>query len=291
MKKRLLVIKILVSASVLYFVFRNVDAKTLLRQFSEIRAGIISFGFAVFLMQSVLSSLKWKIILTADGKSVPLLYLLKCYLIGNFISLFLPSSFGGDVYRSYALGKYNKDYLQNTSSVLFDRLSGLFALASLSIISFGIFYRSLINYPFIICYGMGILLFLVASSRRGIALFNGVRNKFLKMYVGIMESFNKYSHDGRVLVSSLLIAFIFQSNIVLVNKLFCYALKIDISLAHLYTIIPLVYLTEALPISINGLGVREGAYVFFFHRLGFRERRLWPWACSLSACGMRLQFR
>ena len=37
--------------------------------------------------------------------------------IGNFISLFLPSSFGGDIYRIYALKNYNSDYLQSTSSV------------------------------------------------------------------------------------------------------------------------------------------------------------------------------
>jgi hypothetical protein len=33
-------------------------------------------------------------------------------------------------------------------------------------------------------------------------------------------------------------------------------------------VIPLIYLTEALPISINGLGLREGAFVFFFTQKG-----------------------
>jgi hypothetical protein len=38
-------------------------------------------------------------------------------------------------------------------------------------------------------------------------------------------------------------------------------------------VIPLIYLTEALPISINGLGVREGAFVFFFTQTGVSKEK------------------
>ena len=38
-------------------------------------------------------------------------------------------------------------------------------------------------------------------------------------------------------------------------------------------VIPLVYLIEALPISINGLGVREGAFVFFLNQAGFSSEQ------------------
>jgi hypothetical protein len=46
------------------------------------------------------------------------------------------------------------------------------------------------------------------------------------------------------------------------------ALQMDVNIGYLFTVIPLVYLTEALPISINGLGVREGAFVFFMKQIG-----------------------
>jgi len=55
---------------------------------------------------------------------------------------------------------------------------------------------------------------------------------------------------------------------VFLNKIYCLALGIEIPITYLFMVIPLIYLTEALPISINGLGVREGAFVFFFAQKG-----------------------
>ena len=62
----------------------------------------------------------------------------------------------------------------------------------------------------------------------------------------------------------LLLAFAFQLNVVVINKVYTLALGIDVGFTLLLVIIPLIYLTEALPISINGLGVRESAFAFFF---------------------------
>jgi hypothetical protein len=62
----------------------------------------------------------------------------------------------------------------------------------------------------------------------------------------------------------LLLAFAFQLNVVVINMVYTLALGIDVSFSLLLVIIPLIYLTEALPISINGLGVRESAFAFFF---------------------------
>ena len=46
------------------------------------------------------------------------------------------------------------------------------------------------------------------------------------------------------------------------------ALSIDIPMSQLIVIIPLIFLTEVLPISINGAGVRDSAFVFFFVMIG-----------------------
>ena len=72
---------------------------------------------------------------------------------------------------------------------------------------------------------------------------------------------------------SLIISFWFQINIVILNHFYCFALNIDLSITYLFIVIPLIYLTEALPISINGLGVREGAFVFFFTQAGVSKEK------------------
>jgi glycosyltransferase 2 family protein len=82
--------------------------------------------------------------------------------------------------------------------------------------------------------------------------------------VKILRSFRNYRTHRRLLATVLLLAFAFQFNVIVINKVYTLALGINVAFSLLVVIIPLIYLTEALPISINGLGVRESAFAFFF---------------------------
>jgi len=267
-KKYLRAVKFVFSLSLLAYLFSLVDINNLWTQLKELNAYVFLMAFCILFVQCLLSSAKWKIILTADNKKVPFWFLLKSYMIGNFISLFLPTSFGGDIYRIYTLRHYNQDYIQNTSSVLFDRISGLFALSSISVISISIFYKDFINYKFLILYGIAVGAFWLLTSKFIITKLEGIHNKFIKPFIGVIESFHQYRKNKKILFLSLLISFLFQINIVILNKFYCNALNIDLPLNYLFVVIPIIYLTEALPISINGLGVRESAFVFFLTRKG-----------------------
>jgi len=66
------------------------------------------------------------------------------------------------------------------------------------------------------------------------------------------------------------ISFLFQFNVVVGNQIYCAALDIDIPFGHLLVIVPVVYLTEILPISVNGIGVRDGAFALAFSMLGYK---------------------
>jgi uncharacterized protein (TIRG00374 family) len=288
MKKYLKILKILISVGILTFLFYRIDIGVLAEQFFKIRFVIFAFAFTILFIQCALSSVKWKVILSADEKPVPYLFLLKSYLIGNFISLFLPTSFGGDLYRIYALKEYNKDYLQNTSSVLFDRITGLFALLSISILSFALFFGSMIDVAILALYAAAILVFWIMTTRWFLKFFEKFKSKLVQFPRRILISFSQYRSNIPVLLASLCISFFFQSNIVFLNKIYSVALNIDISTAYLFMAIPLVYLTEALPISINGLGIREGAFVFFLNQAGFTSEQ--GLALGLLVISMRYLF-
>jgi uncharacterized protein (TIRG00374 family) len=268
MKQYVTIIKILISIGVLTFLFYKVDYALFWENLLKIKASIFIAAFAILLIQCALSTLKWKVILSAESKDIPYLYLLKSYLIGNFISLFLPSSFGGDIYRVYSLKDYSQDYFKNTSSVLFDRITGLFALLSISILSFAIFSRSVIDLRVIVIYVFGIIIFWAITAQRVLDYFEKFKSKLIEFPWRILKSFRQYRRNYKILLSCLILSFIFQSNIVFLNKIYTVALQMDVNIGYLFTVIPLVYLTEALPISINGLGVREGAFVFFMKQIG-----------------------
>jgi uncharacterized membrane protein YbhN (UPF0104 family) len=288
MKRYLKIIKIIISIGILAFLFNRVEVGVLWEQFRRIEIIIIVFGFAILFIQCTLSSFKWKVILSIENKSVPYLFLLKSYMIGNFLSLFLPSSFGGDLYRIYALKKYSTDYLQNTSSVLFDRITGLFALLSISILSFALFFRNVIDVRIMAIYVSAIIVFWVMTTHWFINFFEKFESKLVQFPRRILISFSRYRSNIPVLLTTLGISFFFQSNIVFLNKVYVAALNIDIGITYLFMVIPLVYLTEALPISINGLGVREGAFVFFLNQAGFTSEQ--GLALGLLVISMRYVF-
>ena len=68
----------------------------------------------------------------------------------------------------------------------------------------------------------------------------------------------------------IVIAFLFQFNVVVGNQIYCSALNIDIPFGHLLVIVPVVYLTEILPISINSIRVRDSAFAWSFSMLGYK---------------------
>ena len=51
------------------------------------------------------------------------------------------------------------------------------------------------------------------------------------------------------------------------------AVGADVAFGYVVLVVPMIYLLEALPISINGLGVREGAFIFFFTKAGLGFER------------------
>jgi glycosyltransferase 2 family protein len=169
--------------------------------------------------------------------------------------------------------------------VLFDRLSGVLALITICIVG----YLALPDQPYepvvIVAYVLALAGFLIVSSDRVIRLITASNISLVRKIGKVLISFRNYRRDPRTLLMIVLLSLAFQLNIVLINKVYTLALGLDIPLSVLLVIIPLIYLTEILPIAINGLGVRESAFAFFFVMIGHTvEEGL---AVSLLVIGMR----
>lgn len=289
MKKKLLFgIKLSISIGLLAYLFSRIELDVLFSRFAGLKFMLLGLVLFIIFFQYSLSTLKWRIILAADDIEVPYGYLLKNYLIGGFISQFLPTSFGGDVYRVYSLKKFNGNLARNTSSVLFDRISGLFALVSISIISYSFFYGGVNTYLFVVIYLIFCSLFWLLADDRSVEFLSNLKIRIPNIFIDIIRSFSKYKKNKKALFQALLISFFFQHNIVWVIKIYCVALNIDISVKFLFMFVPLIYLTEVLPISINGIGVRDTAFVMFFLQFGnTKEEAI---AVSLLLITMRYLF-
>ena len=265
MKARILFwLKIGVSVGLLGYLLTMIDLDHLLEQLRNLDLRYLALAFVLLLAQIAVSSFQWQLILRSDGVAMRLPFLFKTNLIGGFISLFLPTSFGGDVYRVVAVSGVNKDLAKSASSILFARLCGFFALTSICMIG----YVALPEQPYgplvFFFYVVGVACFLVLSSDTAIGFIDAFEIAIVKKFAKVLRSFRNYRTHRRLLLIVLLLAFAFQLNVVVINKVYTLALGIEVDFTLLLVIIPLIFLTDTLPISINGLGVRESAFAFFF---------------------------
>jgi glycosyltransferase 2 family protein len=281
-------LKICLSAGLLSYLFTLIDLDRLLDHLRNVNLAYVLVALLLLVAQIGISSCKWQLILRSDGVWMRLPFLIKTYMIGNFLSLFLPTSFGGDIYRVLAVRGINRDLAKSVSSVLFDRLSGIMALVSIGSVA----YLALPDQPYqpvvIASYVLALAAFLLVSSDRAIEIIDASKVSLVKKVGKVLTSFRNYRTNPGNLALIILMSFAFQLNIVLINKMYTMALGLDIPLSVLLVIIPVIYLTEILPISINGLGVRESAFGFFFVLIGHTvEEGL---AVSLLVIGMRYLF-
>ncbi|MCL7488541.1 MAG: flippase-like domain-containing protein [Desulfobulbaceae bacterium] len=123
-----ILIKVVISFCFFGVLFSFVQTEKLFAIFSRINWFYFSLSFALVPVMLLASCLKWKLILDLHGEKIPCSKLLKIYLIGYLFSNILPSTFGGDVVRSYYSGKIINNQSFSAIAVFIERFTGIIML-------------------------------------------------------------------------------------------------------------------------------------------------------------------
>jgi len=119
---------------------------------------------------------------------------------------------------------------------------------------------------------MGGLVFAVVQRTWLVAAWQAFRlNRLHKLDAFLhrfLDSLAGYHADRRLIAVVFGLSLAFQ--MIAITTIFCIsrALHWDASFVYFCIFVPLITLGEALPISIFGIGVRDGLYVFFFAQAG-----------------------
>ena len=284
MKKRLvLLVKLLVMAGLLAVLYRHVDFAAFRSALAGVKWGWLPLIYALLLMNTTLSSLKWQLLLRTDGVRVPLPSLLSSYLIGTFFNLFLPSSIGGDSYRVVEASRHG-GAAKSFASVFADRLTGFLALAIWGLLFSAVGWSSLPDkrilwLPVLVFGMMAAMVFALVQRTWLVAVLRFLHfDRFKKLDAFLhrfLDSLAGYHADRALLAKVFSISLFFQMMAIVI--IFCISRAMDWHVPFIYfsIFVPLITLGEALPISIFGIGVRDSLYVFFFSQGGAtREQAL-----------------
>jgi len=190
---------------------------------------------------------------------------------GFFFNNFLPTSFGGDVVKAYYAGKKSNKKAGAFAGVFMDRILAMVPFTLIPVFTITFFTHSIDNKLLIVLVYLiftGCILFLWLLLHRSTAkylafILEPFKEKvwYEKIRSGY-DFFNLYAKHKLVLSWSLALSVTAQVLCIISTYLFAKALGIDyVSIGIFFVVVPIVWVMTLLP-SLNGLGVREGAFVY-----------------------------
>jgi uncharacterized protein (TIRG00374 family) len=85
---------------------------------------------------------------------------------------------------------------------------------------------------------------------------------------GFYDALALYATHWRATAFAVLLTLVFWVGVVLLAFAVTRVLGIEVSLAYIALMMPMVTLVEIIPISVSGIGTREAAVIFFFSAVG-----------------------
>jgi uncharacterized protein (TIRG00374 family) len=281
------VLKVVVSLGLIAYLLSRVGINELVEVMRSASANYLYLLVALFLYFGAISvgSVKWQILLRAQGIRVPLGSLLSFTFVGLFFGNFLPTNVGGDLVRGYDLARHTLLPAETAISVLVDRMLGLIAfvfvavvMALLVVYSEGqaALWEVAVAAAVVLLVLCGVFALLLSNRlRRQIRRLFGISflSRLAPLYDRLSGALSAYRRSYGALAVCFCISILVLSIGSVVNYLISLALGGGISLLHIFLFTPLITFVLLIPISLGGIGLNQSAYVFFFDLVGVPEQR------------------
>jgi len=232
---------------------------------------LLLLGFFVYLCTGVLIGLRLRKVLSVQSIALSGKEAVYLTFIGYFFNNFMPTSFGGDVLKAYYAGKKSNKRAGAFAGVFMDRVLAMLPFTLIPVITITFFAHKIgnnliISAVYLLFLGSIVIIWLLLHKRMAKYLafiLEPFKNKlwYEKIKNGY-EFLNLYSRSKWVLSWSFILSIIAQILSITATYIYARALGIDfVSIGIFFIVVPIVAVTTLVP-SLNGLGVREGAFVY-----------------------------
>lgn len=275
--QRLFVLKIATSTILLAWIISRTSFAEILSAIWSASIPMLLAAYSVSFMATMVSITRWRLLLQAQGATLPRLRLLQAYLVAMFFNSFLPSTVGGDASRALDAYRMTGGNRRAMSSVVLDRLLGLLALVILALVSLH-FARPLSEHLPILPVWLSLAVVGLAGvigavfcglPRRRLAWAIAQMPEYLRRAIAsIANAFEQYRGQWRTLILAFVLSFVLQLNVIVYFIMVAHALGLGVPALDFCLIVPLVSFVIMLPISINGIGLRENAFALMLGYYG-----------------------
>ena len=275
-----LAIKVAISVGLLTLLIVKSDAPRLWHYVRTASIAWLAAALALYFLMILASAWRWGLLLDAQGVSVPGRTLTGSFLVATFFNNFLPSNIGGDVVRIADTAKPARSKTLAATVVIIDRGLGLLGLILLAAVAASAAHTEGVpsgpvpaTLLWIVFAGATViaapavawpdlLVRVLAPLRRVHPEWVGARLELLSTVLGRFREAPTALAGcfvGAVLVQALLVAF---------YAAVAHAIGVRVSPWHMAVVVPVSFLVQMVPVSLNGFGLREATFSFYFARLG-----------------------
>jgi glycosyltransferase 2 family protein len=268
-------IKAAIGIGLLAILFFKLDSGQFVSTLSAVRLEFVITALAAYVVAKTLTALRWALLARPLGFKQRLSEFVAFYFIGMFFNLFAPSTLGGDAGKIYYLARdpggngTAETAGRAVVSILADRAIGMAVLVWIGAAALLAFPTYAAAVPAPVRYATFALALLPVA---GYALFPLLARWLEKVPHSLARKLrdlgDAYWRRPKVLAASILISLVFHLIQIWIQILIGDALRFELPWSYAFVFFPLVDIVAMLPVSISGIGLREGTYVFFLGKLG-----------------------
>ena len=272
-------LKIAVTVLLMAFLLRRIslaELESLVRGMDRV---LLASAVAIFFLSNVAGWLQWHVLLRAGGVTLSRRESFRFYFVGLFFNNFLPANIGGDVVKVLDVTRLGADPYRVIAVTLLDRLLGVFSLCLLAAIA------DLLLIGETRAHYLAYLLIFVACMIPAIGFYffrplgNLLRRGVVKLHLfginrrasSILNHLSPFKGQRQLVAKLVGFSMVIQALRVVTHVLVGMALGIHVDaivLCQFFVFIPLLSLAMIPPITINGLGIREGLGIVLFAAAG-----------------------
>jgi glycosyltransferase 2 family protein len=242
------------------------DAHPVFHALVRERLGYFFAAIALYLASQVMSAWRWQLLARLNSIPGPFREYLAYYFVGVFTNLFVPGLVGGDAARALYLGRRHNRLAGAIASVVADRGIGLLALfwfaAGCALTMRAVTLPLSVLRVTVIIGAAALAGWLTSPFLARLAPRLGGR------FAGFVEPVLPYMRHPAALIPAIILSLLLQAALAVCQYLLARGLSLHTSLATFMLCVPIANVFASLPITLNGLGVREAAYVVLFGHAG-----------------------
>lgn len=262
------------------FIMRKLPGEELRGILTSIDSNVFLLAGAVLFISNFLGALQWHLLLNAGGIRIPFHKTFRFYFVGLFFNNFLPANIGGDAVKVYDVSRIGGSVYQVLAVTVLDRLLGIFGLcllAAIAVLLLFAFQPAAMLWLYLLIFlccmipAIGFYMFKpLGRMLRRVVLMIKVFSLDQRM-TRILDHLSRFKGKKSLVSKLVWLSLIIQALRVCTHILVGMAIGLPFDAViwvQFFVFVPLLSLAMIPPVTINGLGVREGLGILLFATIG-----------------------